>query len=317
MSRIRWSYWMVLVLALWSCRKDVELFEPYAPSAQELTNLLAAQVPATSVHTIFTLNSLSTDKMLETPSGVRIFLIDTDNLFSNKNTGALVHCSTCPDLKVEVTEVLDKSDIIARGLNTVGDSGVLFESGGMFLVTATCNGQQLELLSDRALKIQVPNNSTQNGFFVFAQDNSTGGQWSNSTQEVFEAEWPLSNGGTQKGYEMLIKKMGWSASGRSLVDPGSLFCIELPSGFADQNTLAYLVFKSQQVVAPLQFNRSQNKFCYPKAPAGYQVKLLSVSKLGERFWLGKAETEVGTNATFPMGTNETTLQTMLNYVKSL
>jgi hypothetical protein len=314
MSRIRWSYWTVLVLALWSCRKDVELFEPYAPSAQELANLLAVQVPAASTHTIFTLNSLSTDKMLETPGGARIFLVDTDNLFANKNSGALVHCSTCPDLKVEVTEVLDKSDIIAHGLNTVGDTGVLFESGGMVRVTATCNGQQLELLPDRELKIQIPNNNTQSGYFVFAQDAS---QWSNSNQEVFEAEWPVLNGTTKKGYELLVKKMGWSASGRSLADSGSQFCIELPSGFADQNTLAYLVFKDQQVVAPLQFILSQNKFCYPKAPAGYQVKLVAVSKLGERFWLGKAETEVGTNATFPMGTNESTLEAMLNYVKSL
>jgi len=317
MSRIRWSYWTVLVLALWSCRKDVELFEPYAPSAQELTSLLAAQVPSAAAHTIFTLNSLSTDKMLETPNGVRIFLIDTDNLFSSKSSGAVVHCSTCPDLKVEVTEVQDKSDIIARGLNTIGDTGVLFESGGMVLVTATCNGQQLDLLSDRTLKIQVPNNNTQSGYFVFAPDRNNPGQWTSSNQEVFEAEWPGLNGTTQKGYELLVKNTGWSAAGRSLADPGSSFCIELPSGFADQNTLSYLVFKDQQVVTPLRFDLSQNKFCYPKVPAGYQVKLVAVSKLGERFWLGKAETEVGTNATFPMGTQESTLESMLNYVKSL
>lgn len=316
MSRIRLSYWTVLLLSLWSCRKDVEQFEPYAPSAQELSNLLAVEVPAAATHTVFTLNSLSTDKMLETPGGTRIFLIDTDNLFSNKSTGALVHCSTCPDLKVEVTEVLDKSDIIAHSLNTIGDSGILFESGGMVRVTATCNGQQLELLSDRVLKIQLPRNNTQSGYFVFAQDTSTGGHWSNSNQEVFEAEWPVLNG-TKKGYELLVKKMGWSACGRSLADPGSSFCIELPSGFADQNTLAYLVFKDQQVVAPLQYKLSQNKFCFPNAPAGYPVKLVTVSKLGERYWLGKAETEVGTNATFPMGTQESTLEAILNYVKSL
>jgi hypothetical protein len=174
----------------------------------------------------------------------------------------------------------------------------------------------LELLSDRVLKIQLPRNNTQSDYFVFAQDTSTGGLWSNGNQEVFEAEWPLLNG-TQKGYELLVKKTGWSACGRSLADQGSSFCIELPSGFADQNTLAYLVFKDQQIVAPLQYKLSQNKFCYPNAPAGYPVKLVTVSKLGERYWLGKAETEVGTNATFSMGTQESTLEAILNYVKSL
>ncbi len=317
MSRIRLSYWPVLFLALWSCRKDVEQFAPYTPSAQDLSNLLAEQVPGTSTHSTFTLNNLTTDKVLETPSGTRIFLIDTDNLFSEPSTGLPVLCSTCPDLKVEVTEVLDKSDIVARGLNTIDDGGKLFESGGMVRVTVTCNGQQLALLPDRNLKIQLPVSSTQSGYFVFSQDIGPAVKWSISNQEVFEAVWPVSNGNTYAGYELLVKNLGWSACGRLLTDSSSSFCIELPSGFADQNTLAYLIFKHQNIVVPLQYDLGQNKFCSPNVPAGFQVQLVAVSKLGERFWLGKAETEVGTNATFTMGTQEMTKEAVLNFVKGL
>jgi len=314
MSRIRLPYWPVLLLALCSCRKDVEQFAAYTPSAQDLSNWLAEQVPGTSTHSTFTLNNLTTDKVLETPSGARIFLTDTDNLFSDPITGLPVLCSTCPDLKVEVTEVLDKSDIVARGLNTIDKDGILFESGGMVRVTVTCNGKQLALLPDRNLKIQLPIIGTQSGYFVFSQNM---GKWTNSNQEVFEAVWPVSNGSTYAGYELLVKNLGWSACGRHLTDSTSSFCIELPSGFADQNTLAYLIFKHQNIVVPLQYDLGQNKFCYPNIPAGFQVQLVAVSKLGERFWLGKAETEVGTNATFTLGTQEISKEAVLNFVKSL
>lgn len=318
MSRIRFSYWPVMLLALLGCRKDVEDFQPYAPSAQELGNLLAEQVPSPSTHTIFTFNNLATDQVLETASGARVFLIDTDNLFANAATSQPVLCSTCSDLKFEVTEVLDKRDIVARGLHTVGDSGILFESGGMVRVTAICNGQELTLLPNRTLKIQLPKNGTENGFWVFAQGANIQKPWSNSNQEVFEAEWPVANGNTQTGYELLVSKLGWSASGRIISDPTSIFCVELPVGFADQNTLAYIVFKNLQIVAPLEFNLGQNNFCFPKAPVGFQVQLMAVSKLGAQYWLGKAQTEIGlSNTTYELGTQEMTEDAVINFVKGL
>lgn len=319
MLRIRLSYWPVLFLALWGCRKDVEDFRPYAPSAQELSALLEGQVPNASTNTAFVFNQLSEDKVLETPNGTKVFLIDNDHLFADQATGATVLCSTCPDLKIEVTEVLDKSDVIARGLNTVADGGILFESGGMVRVQASCNGQPLALLPDRTLKIQLPNNDPQNDFFVFNWNNpavSTDMHWSMTNQEVFKAEWPAPNG-VQLGYELLVKDLGWSACGRILTDTTSSFCVELPPGFGDQNTLAYLVFENQETVAPLQFDLGQNKFCFPKVPTGFQVQLLAVSKLGGQYWLGKAQTETGTNTTFQLGTQEMTEQAVLNFVKSL
>lgn len=318
MLRTLFAYWPILILTLWSCRKDVEEFQPYAPTAQALRSLLAEEIPDASTHTTFTLNYLTTDKVLETPGGVRVFLIDTDHLFSKMGSAVPVLCSTCPDLKIEVTEVLDKRDIVARGLNTTEESGSLFESEGMVRVTATCDGQSLTLLPDRNLKIQLPNNNAQSDFFVYNQfaSASTDAPWIKSHQAVFEAEWPSGNG-IQKGYELLFKNLGWAACGRPLTDPTSLFCIALPTGFADQNTLAYLVFKNQQVVVPLRYDLGQNKFCYSKVPAGFQVQLIAVSKLGSQYWLGKAETEIGTNATFQLGTQQMTEEAVLNFVKGL
>ncbi len=320
MSRIKISYWPLLLLALWSCRKDVEKFLPYAPSAQELSSILAERVPNALTQSTFEFNNLSADQILETPNGSRIFLVDTDNLFAGAGSGLPVLCSTCGDLKIEVTEVFDKKDIVARGLNTVSVGGSLFESDGMIRIVVTCNGQPLALLPNRSLKIQLPSNEPVTGFFIFNQAASGGTdqtEWENSGQEVFEAEWPVAGGATQRGYELLVRDLGWAACGKLISDTSSSFCIELPAGFADQNTLAYIVFKNQDVVAPLQFDLTENKFCYPNAPAGYQVQLVTVSKLGGQYWLGNTQTEIGTNATVPLDAKQMTEDAVVNFVKGL
>lgn len=320
MSRIKIAYWPLLLLALWSCRKDVENFLPYAPSAQELSSILAERVPNALTQSKFEFNNLSADQILETPNGSRIFLIDTDNLFAGAGSGLPVQCSTCGDLKIEVTEVFDKKDILARGLNTVSVGGMLFESGGMIKITVSCNGQPLTLLPNRSLKIQLPNNDPITGYFIFNQTTSGNTEqqaWLNSGQEVFEAEWPVAGGSTQNGYELLVRELGWAACGKLITEQSSSFCIELPAGFADQNTLAYIVFKNQEVVAPLEFDLAENQFCYPNAPAGYQVQLVTVSKLGGQYWLGNSQTEIGTNAIVPLDAKQMTEDAVVNFVKGL
>lgn len=313
MVRIRFSYWPILLLLLWGCRKDVEKFDPYEPSADELTAFLAEQVPNAAATTVFTFNYLSADKILETPNGTRVYLVDPDHLFADPS-GSSVTLSACQDLKIEITEALDKSDIIARELYTVDADGKLFESGGMVNVNVTCGGILLSLLPDRTLKVQVPNSQPQTGFMVFSKD---GDHWLNKNQEVFEAQWPAPGGGTYSGYELLLKQLGWAGAGKSYTDTTSNFCVELPQGFGGANTLAFMVFKNQQTVAPLSFDLGKNKFCFPEAPVGFQVQLAAVSKLGAQYWLGKSQTEIGTNATVPVNNQQMTQQAVVNYFKGL
>lgn len=306
---------ILLLLALWSCREDKEVFEPYPASAQEISALLEQQVPAASTYSVFSLSNLTDDQVLETSRGTRIFLVDTDHLFSDANTGSPVLCSTCNDLKIEVTEVADPSDIVARGLSTVSDAGTLFQSGGMVKVTVQCNGKTLALLPDRTLKVQLPNNDAQNDYFVFSKTNAAA--WTMSAQPVFKADWITTGGQTLSGYELLLKTLGWSAAGQMMTDPASTFCIELPTGFGGENTLAYLVFKNQTLAVPLQFDLGKNTFCHDNIPIGYQVQLMAVSKLGDQYWLGKAGTEIGTSATLQLGSQQQTEEGVVNFVKGL
>jgi hypothetical protein len=305
-----------VLLTLWSCRKDEEAFEPYPPSANALRNLLEQQVPPFASQKTFSFNNLTEDQVLEMPSGTKVFLIDTDHLFDDAATGSDVLCSTCADLKIEVTEILDKSDIVARGLNTVAQGDSLFECGGMVRVTVTCNGKPLALSPDRSLKIQIPNAEPADDLQVFSDWNAAQQMWTRSNQAVFRAEWPFA-GSMQQGYELLTKQLGWSACGKILAEPSSSFCLTLPAGFGEQNTLSQLVFINQQVVAPLRFDLSANTFCFPNVPTGFQVQLFSVSKLGDQYWMGKAQTESGTNTQYPMTTQMMSEQAILDFVKGL
>jgi hypothetical protein len=263
---------------------------------------------------------VTADLELSTPNGVRVFLTDTEQLFEDSD-GNPVPCSTCQTLRVEVTEALDKSDIIALGIPTNTTSNEMLESGGMVRVAVTCDGSPLELKSDRRLKIQIPANDPAADMLVFngvfENDNFLG--WENSGQQVFQAEWPNANQDIVQGYEILSKNLGWINCGRFINEPTSTFCVELPDNFNPENTQAYIVFKDIRSVAFLQVDLASQKFCFPNTPIGFPVRLVTLSKTSDgQYWLGNYETETGTdNTTAVVIPQETTEQQMLDFLKNL
>lgn len=311
-------YCAIALFVVWGCRKDVDMFRPYQPSAGELNALLSQKLTDPASQTDFYLNKITDDQILVTPKGTRVFLVDTDNLFADTETGSPVPCSTCPDLQISVTEVFSKAEMLGRGLNTVGNNGELFESNGMFRISASCNGRALSLLPGRNLKIQVPEEAPQSGFVVLGKTDGID-TWVSLNQQVYVAEWPLNGGDIQKGYELVVKEIGWVTNGRYLgQQPSSKFCASAPLGFGDQNTLAYLSFSNRQVLVPLRFTLSSNTFCYPSAPVGFPVQVATVSKLGEQYWVGQAQAETGSTETFvPLETKISTEQAVINLLKSL
>jgi len=295
----------------------VETFRPYPPTLEAIQQLMQ-QVPSASTQTTFTLGGIVQDIELATPSGVRLFLTDTEHLFFDADDNP-VPCSTCQNFSVKVTEALDKSDIIAYGVPTTTADGELLESGGMVHVVITCDGKQLKLRPDRKLKIQIPAQNPQNDMLVFSglMQNDTFLGWQNTGQEVFQAIWQVA-GNDQTGYEILSSSLGWINSDRFVNEPTTSFCVDLPPNFNSENTVAYIVFKNNRSVAALEIDLADQKFCYDNAPVGFQVRLVTVSKTADgQYWLGNQETEIGTNATVTMAPQQVGEQQMLDFLKSL
>lgn len=307
----------ITLAGVWSCRKDVETFRPYPPTLEAIQQLMQ-QVPSASTQTTFTLGGIVQDIELATPSGVRLFLTDTEHLFFDADDNP-VPCSTCQNFSVKVTEALDKSDIIAYGVPTTTTDGELLESGGMVHVVITCDGKQLKLRPDRKLKIQIPAQNPENDMLVFSglMQNDTFLGWQNTGQEVFQAIWQVA-GNDQTGYEILSPHLGWINSDRFVNEPTTSFCVDLPPNFNSENTVAYIVFKNNRSVAALEIDLADQKFCYDNAPVGFQVRLVTVSKTADgQYWLGNQETEIGTNATVTMAPQQVGEQQMLDFLKSL
>lgn len=300
------------------CRKDVETFRPYPPTLESIQQMLQ-QVPDASTKTSFSLNAVTEDKVLVTPNGVRVFLTDPDNLFADDN-GNPVPCSTCQTLHVEVTEALDKSDIIAYNVPTTTTDGDLLESGGMARIVVSCDGKALQLLPNRQLKVQIPAENPVDNMLVFngVMANDTFLGWENVILPVFQAEWQNTNMDIVKGYELLTPLLGWINADRFVNEQPTSFCVDLPDNFNPENTIAYLVIKNIRSVALLEYDLTKHTFCTDNAPIGFPVKIVTVSQTAEgQYWLGNQETEIGTNATVTVDPKQVSEQQMLDFLKSL
>lgn len=300
------------------CRKDVESFRPYPPTLDAIRQTLQ-QVPGANTKTAFSLSAVTEDKVLVTPGGVRVFLTDPDNLFEDAN-GNPVPCSTCQTLGVEVTEALDKSDIIAYGVPTTTLEGTLLESGGMVRVAVSCDGKTLRLRNDRKLKIQVPATDPVDDMLVFqgVAVNDTFLGWNDTGLPVFQAEWQNSNLDIVQGYEILTPYLDWINADRFINEPTTSFCVDLPENFNPENTTAYLVVNNIRAIAFLEYNLAEQTFCWPNAPIGYPVRIVTISKTADgQYWLGNQETEIGTDATLNVSPKQVSDQQVLDFLKSL
>lgn len=301
------------------CRKDVKAFHDYPASLANLDPIYV-QIPNQLTQTVFNLIGPLPDTVLITPSGVRVYLTDTEHLFANADNANPTPCSTCQTLKVEITEVFRKGDMIARSLPGSSADGRALESDGMIRVEVWCNGQSLTLLPGKNLKIQLPNTVQKTDLLVYDalvhQDSVTA--WSASGQQVYLADWVSPQTGEKvNGYEVIATHTGWINCAREIQGTLSNFCIDLPTGFSGVNTQAFIVFSNLKSVVRLTADVNDQKYCFPNAPVGYPVKLITITQLGNSYWLGQKVTEIGTNATVDFVPQQTDEQGILTFLKNL
>ncbi len=303
-----------------SCRKDVEEFRPYVATQEDLGPLLQ-QVPDALSRSTFSFGGSIPDTTLTTSSGARVFLADTEQLFADE-TGATVPCSTCPSLKIDVTTVLRKGDIIARGISTSRyPDALMLESAGVVEIRATCNGKTLQLLPGRYVKVQIPATTVSPGMEVFTGeiDPDTGWQgWAATGTQAFWAEWPSINPpGLQSGYELIVPALGWSNCARPIVEQSSPFCVSLPGQFTALNARVFLVFDNIRAVAELKGDNDTSTFCFAEAPLGYPVKVVVLGKTGGQHWLVSSFTEIGSNVQMSLTPQPLEEQQVIDFLKNL
>jgi hypothetical protein len=301
------------------CRKDVDIFRPYLPSVDDI-RLTLAQVPDPATRTVFTLNALSHDTVLTTASGLRVFLTDTEFLFKDAQSGLPAPCSSCSSLQAEVIEVIEKGDILARELPSSTFQEEPLECAFMVFIRIYCNGKELTPQQDRYVKIQVPAAGLIAGLSLWQglEHNGKLANWAAAANaaDVYWAEWPL--GGMQvTGYELIAKELGWLSAAKVLSGQSTGFCVEMPPGFDAENSQAFLLLKNNHSVFPLQEDQDTGEFCVEGVPIGYPVQLITVSKLGNQFLLGNAESEIGANGKISVSPQQMSAPEIIQLLKNL
>ena len=310
------------LITLSACRKDVSLFVPYEDSSDELQFTLA-QVPDPATITTFIFDGLAQDTVLTTPGGVQVPLIDTDHLFQDQN-GQTIAASSCPDLKIEIIEVIRKGDILARELPTRTMDNSPLETVAMVRVEASCGGVRLDLLPNRNINVRIPALDLQPdlSLWVGVEQNEELIGWEPSANQaaVGWGEWPNLDGTIIEGYDIIVKSLGWSSASVLIEDPVTSFCVSMPPGYDSGNSRVFLLLSNSKSVFELISNPDvddDNVFCVENVPVGYSVRLVTLTKLGNQLLLGNALSEIGTNSLVGLAPEAEAEQEIIQFLKGL
>lgn len=315
---------LLLLLSALSCRKDTVEYVAYTESLGEI-DYFFSKIPASNTTTIFTLKSNGVtipDTMLTTPLGTRIFLIDTDLLFQQEN-GTPQACKDCTTLKIEITEVADKSDWISRLLPATDSDNFALQHTPAIRVRITCDGKFLALDPSRYLKMQTPavalNNDMRIAYWTPAEDGTYTSWVPGESNSIYWAEWANSTQtSVTTGYEFLSSRLGWFSGIQRLNSTSySKLCVSLPSQFNAKNTRAFMVFDDKRSTVEL-LPDSEGRFCLEHTPLGFPVQVFTLSKAGPSWWMSHRITETASDdAVMKLTPEEITEQELRAFILSL
>jgi hypothetical protein len=320
-TRIKQIYFLLLcILLTFGCRKDTDTFTPYSESITEIKQFLSENVKSANTKTTFYFSRSISDTILTTTNNVRIWLYDTENIFADV-AGNPLPCSTCDDFKVEVTEFLKKSDMLGNDITTATDN-TLWESGGIIKLRITCNNQELRLRTNEYLRVQLPVASEaalmtdMKIYYGTKQTPDLPLNWLESTTFAGGSYWDF-DPNKKWGYDVLSDSLGFIGTAKKITDPSAKFCVKLAPELNDKNTLVYITFPGKNMIAPTEGNFQNQEFCFENMPIGYPVKIITISKVGNRWLLGKKDTETGTNSRIEALPVEITETDLINFLSSL
>lgn len=78
------------------------------------------------------------------------------------------------EVTVKLTEALTFSDMLLNGLTTMTSDGDVLETGGMFFIEATANGQTLSLAPVKEISFKLPNQNLKDDMRLFSGNTSAG-----------------------------------------------------------------------------------------------------------------------------------------------
>jgi len=310
--KVEISVFAVLAV-LAGCRKDEITFIAYTPTAESLNTVLMS-APAFQSTSAFNFSGAVPDTILSTADGYKVHLTDTETLFAD-DSGKLVPCSSCNTLRVEIESATQRGTIIAKGLSTLDASGRLLEAGGTLKFSANCQGKKLQLHNNRSLKVEGPEITSNDKFFLFeAPDfgNSIFGGWSSTGQEAIPVQSTSST-----AFSVELKQLGWLNLGRYLPGATRACYALLPAEYSGDNTRVYFVSKKEVAVAPMIYVADKRFFRLNTAPLNSPAQIVTISKMSNGWRFFRKDIDLNTQTSFGIIPKEVTEKQLIEQLAAL
>ena len=286
------------VFFLNACQKNIDIFVPDPGQLNGLDTTWSSTIPSTApvVNLQSTLVTGPVNDSIEINTAA-VTLTESNGLQCTFTPLCFVTSAGVPvtgRVYLEIRLVKTKGEMVLLNKPTTSNGSMLV-SGGEIFISATKNGQTLQLAPNAKIYLHYADAPTFPQMKLFLGDESNPAQmnWKPSTSSADTVVV-----GSQ-AYEIATSHLRWincdyfydtSGITRSVVNAS------LPSNYTNTNTTTFLVFKDFRSVLGMYGDVPQRRFVSGKVPNGKAAIVVAISKQGNDYFLGKETITTGVNA---------------------
>jgi hypothetical protein len=235
-------------------------------------------------------------------NGIGTNFITPGGLLVNITSNIFVKLDGSPvtgNVDITYKEATKFADMMYHGLATATGSGLL-ETGGMINIAARQGSDALKIKIGSTMNILFPG-AANPSFRAFA-GTATGNVenpvvWEVNNNWRADTSFFQGTGATR----ITIDSIGWINCDRFYNEPNPTnIYLKLPDGYGNTNTVCFIVFKTDKVMAGLYPDAANKRYWQGssyKVPGGKQVVLVAVSKKDSKNYFGSAAVTISPDMT--------------------
>ena len=271
------------------------------------TSLKATDAVNTIVNDIMPAVEKETFNLESTRSEIKVGRNDSFRIFFDKGiftsleNGVITPVKPEGTAEIQVFRIRRTGDLI-KCLRSTQSGNVLMETAGGFFIRVVKDGKELNIASDKKYTvwwIETGANPKLNMLKYYAKESNPAPGY-NVTDPNFEwkpdAELkpiPYLYEIGRTGYDITLSSLRWVSMQKNVLPNSSNPSLRLTTifspNFTNKNTTVFAYYKRQKTVVKLDFDYASRSFKTDLLPAGADIKIVSISKIGSTYYLGKQE----------------------------
>jgi hypothetical protein len=297
-----------------SCQKDLDLFvpDPGSHSGADSTwyNNVTGTMPVAGLKNDLLLHIQKDSFQV----GATAVIVNTANgMQCSMNAGSLVSPSNHPVVgKVYLESLLlkKKGDMIRMGTPTVSE-GKLLVSGGELFLSMRNDSFALQFSQNSNFFVEYPDTgiSTQMNVYNGITNIQAPLGWQLNDDTAHNQVFP-----NNQSYLIKSNRLNWINCAYLYDTAGiqqTIVSASLPAHYTNANTIAYTVFNDMRSVVGMFGNEATKKFSSGKLPVNKQVTVVVISKQGNDYYLGHAQTTTSSSSTGSTGAQQVTVNPVI------